>query len=126
MVLRLTEIRSNIDHESTETRVYTANITEIYEMLSDNYIISDFRNIYKNYYGKEERMALKNAVYENYERLRDRKGLNNAQVATAAKIPMSTIYDWAAGRYMPKTDKLMAIARVLEVTLEELLNVKED
>lgn len=67
-------------------------------------------------------MALKTTVYENYERLRDKKGLNNAQVATAANIPMSTIYDWKAGRYMPKTDKLMAIVEVLGVTLDDLLN----
>ena len=68
----------------------------------------------------------KTAVYENYERLRDLKGLNNAQVATAADIPMSTIYDWKAGRYMPKTDKLMAIAKALGVTLDDLLNVEEE
>lgn len=66
---------------------------------------------------------LRTAVYEKYEKLRDKKGLNNAQVAVAAGIPMSTIYDWAAGRYMPKTDKLMAIAKVLGVTLEELLSI---
>lgn len=71
-------------------------------------------------------MALKSIVYENYERLRDRKGLNNAQVATAADIPMSTIYDWKAGRYMPKTDKLMAIAKALDVTLDDLLSVEEE
>ena len=71
-------------------------------------------------------MASKNAVYENYELLRDKKSLNNAQVAMAAGIPMSTIYDWKAGRYMPKTDKLIAIAKVLECTLEELLSIKED
>lgn len=65
----------------------------------------------------------KDAVYENYERLRDQKGLNNSQVAIAAGIPMSTIYDWGAGRYMPKTDKLLAIAKVLGVTLEELVDV---
>ena len=65
----------------------------------------------------------KTAVYENYERLRDQKGLNNAQVAVSASIPMSTIYDWAAGRYMPKADKLMAIAKVLDTTLDELLDV---
>lgn len=70
-------------------------------------------------------MASKNAVYENYERLRDKKSLNNAQVAMAAGIPMSTIYDWKAGRYMPKTDKMIAIAKVLECTLEELLSIKE-
>ena len=124
--MQFTETRSNIDYENTEIRVDTEYITEINIKLTDNYIITDFRNICNINYGKEEQMALKNAVYENYERLRDKKGLNNAQVATTAKISMSTIYDWAAGRYMPKTDKLMAIAKVLEVTLEELLNVEED
>ena len=64
---------------------------------------------------------LKEISYANYVKARDAKGLNNKQVADAAGIPSSTIYDWAAKRYMPKADKLMAIARVLDTTVEKLL-----
>lgn len=64
---------------------------------------------------------LKEISYANYAKARDAKGLNNSQVAEIAKIPSSTIYDWAAKRYMPKTDKLMAIAKALEIPLESLL-----
>lgn len=64
---------------------------------------------------------LKQISYANYVVARDAKGLNNSQVAELAQIPSSTIYDWAAMRYMPKTDKLMAIAKVLEIPLERLL-----
>ena len=46
---------------------------------------------------------LKAISYANYSEARDAKGLNNSQVAELAKIPSSTIYDWAASRYMPKT-----------------------
>jgi len=66
-------------------------------------------------------MDLKNISYANYAKARDAKGLNNSQVAELANIPSSTIYDWAAGRYMPKSDKLFAIAKVLGITLEQLL-----
>lgn len=64
---------------------------------------------------------LKVISYANYSEARDAKGLNNSQVAELAKIPSSTIYDWAASRYMPKADKLLAIAKVLDIPLEKIL-----
>ena len=64
---------------------------------------------------------LKAISYANYSEARDAKGLNNSQVAELAKIPSSTIYDWAASRYMPKADKLLAIAKVLDIPLEKIL-----
>jgi transcriptional regulator with XRE-family HTH domain len=64
---------------------------------------------------------LKAISYANYSEARDAKGLNNSQVAEMAKIPSSTIYDWAASRYMPKADKLLAIAKVLDIPLEKIL-----
>ena len=64
---------------------------------------------------------LKAISYANYSEARDAKGLNNSQVAELAKIPSSTIYDWAASRYMPKEDKLLAIAKVLDIPLEKIL-----
>lgn len=68
---------------------------------------------------------LRTISYANYVKARDVKGLNNKQVADMANIPPSTIYDWDAGRYMPKADKLMAIARVLDTTVEKLLDTDE-
>ena len=64
--------------------------------------------------------------YEAYELYRDKKGLNNYQVATLARIPLSTLYDWKAGRYVPKTDKLAAVAKVLEISIEAPLTEKEE
>lgn len=61
---------------------------------------------------------LKTRSFLKYREARDAAGLNNAQVADAAKIPSSTIYDWAAGRYMPKADKLAAIGKVLGKSVE--------
>ena len=68
---------------------------------------------------------LKTISYANYVKARDAKGLNTNQVADMAKIPSSAIYDWAAGRYMPKADKLFAIAKVLDVTVETLISEGE-
>lgn len=53
--------------------------------------------------------------YEEYERLRNEKGLNNAEVARRASIPPSTFTDWKQGKSFPKNDKLIKIAKALDV-----------
>ena len=53
--------------------------------------------------------------YEEYERLRNEKGLNNAEVARRASIPPSTFTDWKQGKSFPKNDKLIKIANALNV-----------
>ena len=61
------------------------------------------------------------ADYERYSELRDKKGVTDYKVATAAGIPKSTFSDWKSGRSKPKADKLFKIAQVLEVPMETLM-----
>ena len=59
-------------------------------------------------------------MYEIYCRLRDSKGVKDADVAKATGITKSTFSDWKNGRSRPKDEKLLKIAEYFEVTLDYL------
>lgn len=63
-------------------------------------------------------------MYTTYATARDEKGLNDYKVSELTGIAQSTLSDWKAGRYVPKVDKLMKIAEVLEIPLENLIKKK--
>lgn len=60
-------------------------------------------------------------MYEKYAAIRDEKKLTDYAVAKAAGIGASTFSDWKKARSKPKLEKLMKIAAVLNVTIEELI-----
>ena len=62
-------------------------------------------------------------MYGNYCRIRDLKGLKDAEVARIAKIPKSTFSEWKNGRSCPKQEKLQKIADALGVSYTSLLNL---
>lgn len=59
-------------------------------------------------------------MYEIYCKLRDAKGLKDADVAKATGITKSTFSDWKNGRSKPKDEKLQKIADLFGVTTEYL------
>ena len=59
--------------------------------------------------------------YAAYEAKRNAAGLRNAQVARAAGVPASCIYDWKQGSYTPKYEKLQKIAEVVGSTVTEIM-----
>ena len=59
-------------------------------------------------------------MYEIYCKLRDEKGLKDADVVKATGITKSTFSDWKSGRSKPKQDKLQKIADFFEVSLDYL------
>lgn len=59
--------------------------------------------------------------YERYALLRDRRGLTDYAVSKATDIAPSTLSDWKNGLYVPKLDKLVKIARLFGMSLDELL-----
>lgn len=65
-------------------------------------------------------------MYAHYAKIRDSKNLNDYRVAKLANVSTSCIYDWKYGYYTPKIDKLIKIAKVLEVPVEELLTNDDD
>lgn len=60
-------------------------------------------------------------IYERYAQLRDAKGLNDYKMSKLTGIKASVFSEWKHGKYIPKVDKMIAIAKVLEIPLEELL-----
>lgn len=60
-------------------------------------------------------------MYTRYAELRNAKGLKDFDVAKAAGIPSSTFSDWKSGKSKPKIEKLMKIAKVLDCSVEALI-----
>lgn len=60
-------------------------------------------------------------MYERYCKLRDSKGLTDAEIARQCNFNKSTFSDWKSGKGTPKTDKLLPIAKCLGTTIEYLM-----
>lgn len=58
-------------------------------------------------------------MYKKYAQIRDARGVTDYYVAKHAKIAQATLTRWKAGS-LPRADKLVRIADVLGVTLDEL------
>lgn len=63
--------------------------------------------------------------YSIFESLMNSHGLTISQVAKQTGIAPSTITDWRAGRYTPKSDKIDKIATLFGVSLEYMATGKE-
>lgn len=60
--------------------------------------------------------------YEIVEKLMKEKGVRASDVAKATGIPSSVFTDWKKGRYVPKADKLYALAQYFKVPMEVFFN----
>lgn len=60
-------------------------------------------------------------MYDIYARLRDEHGMTDYQVCKETGIPTSTMSGWKSGRFTPKVDKMVKIAKLFGITLDELL-----
>lgn len=65
-------------------------------------------------------------MYEIYCKLRDKRGVRDADVSKATGISKSTFSDWESGRSNPKNEKLKKIADYFGVTIKYLMTGKED
>lgn len=65
-------------------------------------------------------------MYEIYCKIRDERGLKDADVVRATGITKSTFSDWKSGRSNPKNDKLAKIADFLGVSVEYLRTGEEE
>lgn len=64
-------------------------------------------------------------MYAKYAEIRDSKGLNDNKVSELTGIPKTTIADWKSGRSVPKADRLLAIANLLETTIDQFVEPYE-
>jgi len=62
-------------------------------------------------------MKISGRIFE----LMDQKGFSQLELSNATGIAQSVISDWKRKKTNPAADKLVRIARFLEVTVEELL-----
>ena len=60
-------------------------------------------------------------TYQRYAELRDHAGFTDFAVAKQTGISPASISDWKTGKSVPKVDKLLKIAKVLDVTLNDLV-----
>ena len=56
-------------------------------------------------------------MYEKYVRIRDERGVRDADVARATGIPAPTFSEWKKGRSEPKIQKLAKIAEFFGVSV---------
>ena len=65
-------------------------------------------------------------MYEIYCKLRDDRGMKDADVARETGITKSTFSDWKNGRSKPKDEKIKKIADLFGVSVEYLRTGEED
>ncbi len=65
-------------------------------------------------------------IYDTYAKYRDERGMTDYRVCQLTGIETGTMSNWKMGRYTPKVDKLVKIARVFGITLDELLFGKDE
>ncbi len=62
-------------------------------------------------------------MYEIYAKMRDVRGMTDYQVCKETGIPTSVMSSWKNGKYKPKVDRLVKIAKLFNVTVDELLGI---
>lgn len=62
-------------------------------------------------------------MYEIYARLRDERGMTDYRVCQETGIPTSAMSGWKNGKFTPKVDRMVRIAKLFNVTVDELLGV---
>lgn len=63
-------------------------------------------------------------MYQKYAELRDKAKVTDYEVAKQTGVSTATLTNWKYGRYNPKTDKLMALARYFDVPLESIVEAQ--
>ena len=64
-------------------------------------------------------------MYKKYAELREKAGVSDYAVAKETGIPTSTLTNWKYGRYCPKFDKLLRLARYFGVPVEYFADDEE-
>ncbi len=64
-------------------------------------------------------------MYQKYAELRDQAGKTDYRVAKDTGIPTSALSNWKTGRYCPKFNKLLILAKYFDVPVEYFAEDKE-
>lgn len=60
-------------------------------------------------------------AYKKYAKLRDVRAMTDYRVAVEIGVVPSTFSNWKNGDYTPKTETLLKIAKLFNVSLEDLI-----
>lgn len=60
----------------------------------------------------------------NLKACRERAALTQQELAEIINVDRSAISKWETGEFLPRTDKLPAIAKALDCTIDELLKAE--
>src|SRR5262245_42451959 len=63
----------------------------------------------------------KETMGQRLQRLRRAAGLTQAELARRAGVPLKSVLNWEQDRRQPRLDAVVDLARILSVSLEELL-----
>lgn len=63
-------------------------------------------------------------MYQKYAVLRDKANVTDYEVAKQTGVSTATLTNWKYGRYNPKADKLMALAKYFNVSIEYFMEEK--
>ena len=69
----------------------------------------------------KNKIASKKALHENLIEYREKAGLEPEDVADALDVPWVLVKKWESGQEDPGTSKLLELARLYNVSAEELL-----
>lgn len=61
-----------------------------------------------------------------FESLRRKNALTQADVASALNISRTAVYKWEAGKSLPLSRHLPALARIFHCTVDDLLKEEEE
>lgn len=57
-------------------------------------------------------------MYEKFEKLLKERNVRPADVSKETGISTSTLSEWKSGKYVPKLDKILTLAKYFEVAVE--------
>lgn len=60
-------------------------------------------------------------MYENYEKVRNEKGLKDADVSRGTGIARAVLSEWKNGKFTPRIDKIQKIAEFLDVPIDYIV-----
>lgn len=60
-------------------------------------------------------------MFEKLAKLMQERNLTIFQLSKETGIPQTTLYEWKAGKYKPKTEKILLLADYFGVTMEYFL-----
>lgn len=64
-------------------------------------------------------------MYATYAKMRDERNMKDADVAKATGIFPSVFTDWKNGKSSPKIDKIIKIADLFQVSLDDFVRKEE-